>query len=79
MYNSYTSYLSRPSLDPGAMNLLFPILTSDTEIIPIVPDSKLKFWGDPAEKHYCYIPQFPKQNGSVIHLKTQKLLAQGAS
>ena len=38
---------------------------------------KLEILGEPSEKHSSYIPQFPKEDESVIDLEIQKLLAKG--
>ena len=50
-------------------------LTSDKEIIETVWHLKLEFLSDSPVKHNSYIPQFSKEDESVIDLEIQKPLA----
>ena len=52
-------------------------MTSDKEILETVWGLKLEILGDPPVKHNTYIPQFSKEDESVIDLKIQKPLAKG--
>ena len=50
-------------------------MTSDKEILQTVFRFKLEFLGDSPVKHSSYIPQFSKEDESVIDVEIQKLLA----
>ena len=52
-------------------------MTSDKEILETVWSLKLEFLGHPPVKHNYYIPQFSKEDESVIDLEIQKPLAKG--
>ena len=52
-------------------------MTSDKEILETVWGLKLEILGDPPVKHNSYIPQFSKEDESVIDLEIQKPLAKG--
>ena len=52
-------------------------MTSEKEILETVWGLKLEFLGHPPVKHNYYIPQFSKEDESVIDLEIQKPLAKG--
>ena len=50
-------------------------MTSDKEILQIVPGLELEIFGDPPVKHNSYISKSSKDDESTINLEIQKLLA----